>query len=89
VHGVIDVLYQNRAGDWHLLDWKTDYVTKNNLKDLEENYLRQISFYFHAASSILKISPIASLAFLNPNTRLINIVPSEIDDIAIEELKSI
>jgi ATP-dependent helicase/nuclease subunit A len=79
VHGVIDVLYQNQAGVWHLLDWKTDYVKKDNLKDLEEKYKTQISIYYHSVSNILKINPITHLVFLNPKTYVIDINPEDID----------
>jgi ATP-dependent exoDNAse (exonuclease V) beta subunit len=78
VHGVIDVLYQNPIGEWYLVDWKTDYVKKDNLKDLEEKYKNQISVYYHAISDILKIDPEVRLVFLHPKTYVIDINPEEI-----------
>jgi len=78
VHGVIDLLYQNQVEEWYLLDWKTDYMTNMNLKELEDKYQKQISIYFHAASIILKINPETRLVFLNPKTYVIDIIPEDI-----------
>jgi len=78
VHGVIDLLYQNQVGEWYLLDWKTDYMTNMNLKELEDKYQKQIAIYYHAVSNILNINPKTQLAFLNPKTYVIDIFPEDI-----------
>lgn len=78
VHGVIDLLYQNQDGDWYLLYWKTDYIIKQNLKDLQTIYRKQLSLYYHTVKNILNINSKPQLAFLNPNIYLIKIVPEEI-----------
>jgi ATP-dependent exoDNAse (exonuclease V) beta subunit len=75
----LTLLYQNQAGDWHLVDWKTDYVKNNDLASLNEKYKMQISVYFHAVSNILKRNPKTQLIFLNPKTYVIDIEPKEMD----------
>ena len=79
VHGVIDLLYQSQEGEWHLIDWKTDYFKQEKRKDFEDKYQRQVSIYYHAVSNILNISPDVKLVFLNPNTYVLDIEPEDID----------
>ena len=53
VQGIIDLLFQNSAGDWILLDYKTD---KNNSDEhFQSEYREQIKFYVRAVETILKL----------------------------------
>jgi ATP-dependent helicase/nuclease subunit A len=68
LHGFIDCLYQDDAGRWHLLDYKTNRVAAGQVKTAAAAYELQMLVYGIAAEQILGEPP-ASLAlhFLYPN----------------------
>lgn len=44
--GVIDVLLQNRSGEWEIWDWKTNRVeNQNEVDELSKKYCRQLQIY--------------------------------------------
>jgi ATP-dependent exoDNAse (exonuclease V) beta subunit len=51
------LLYQDAAGGWHILDFKTNVVTRENLADVAANYEMQMLVYAMAAENILKCPP--------------------------------
>src|SRR6185437_3323607 len=57
LHGVIDCLYQDPLGNWHLLDHKTNRTTKANLAKTAASYEMQMLIYGWAAERILNVAP--------------------------------
>ena len=67
LEGVMDCLYQDAAGDWQLLDYKTNQVTAETLDEVAAGYEMQMLVYALAAERILKITPkTLVLHFLRP-----------------------
>jgi len=63
--GVIDRLYQDPVGNWHILDFKTNRVTPDTLAEIAAGYEMQMLVYSLAAERILGSAPqTASLHFL-------------------------
>ena len=65
VHGTIDLAYEH-AGRWHLVDFKTDEVTRSRIKKAAAPYLGQIALYAAALQQAVGHAPAASLHFLRP-----------------------
>ena len=65
VHGTIDLAYEHE-GRWHLVDFKTDDVTRRRLKQASAPYLGQIALYAGALQEAVGHAPAASLHFLRP-----------------------
>ena len=55
--GFIDRLHQDTDGRWHILDFKTNDVTRGQLADVAAPYEMQLFVYALAAEQILKTSP--------------------------------
>ncbi len=55
--GFIDRLYQDSAGDWHVLDFKTNRVSAANLKPQAAAYEMQMLVYALATEQILGSGP--------------------------------
>ena len=55
LHGVLDLLYRDRAGQWRLLDWKTERVRPGqSLEDAAAGEtVRQLAVYRQAVEQIL------------------------------------
>ncbi|MFN2195459.1 MAG: 3'-5' exonuclease, partial [Anaerolineales bacterium] len=70
LHGVIDLLFQDQEGEWHLLDWKTEWTPLSKLEANAQDHLLQMAVYANAAQSSLKILPKVALCFLSPNVAL-------------------
>ena len=67
LHGYIDCLYQDTAGNWRLLDYKSNQVAKSEVPKLAENYAMQMFVYSLACEEILGVAPVEStLHFLRP-----------------------
>jgi len=67
LQGFIDCLYQDAAGAWHIIDYKTNRVTADSLKKTAANYEMQMLVYALAAETILKQPPTElTLCFLRP-----------------------
>lgn len=65
LQGVIDVLYQDGSGQWHVLDYKTNHVTVAGVAQAAAAYELQMFVYFEAVTRILGGEPASvSLAFL-------------------------
>jgi len=65
VHGVIDVLFQDTRGHWHILDYKTAVGDQNKLE--KSGYQVQIVLYAHAVQEILKVSPHSGILYFLKN----------------------
>ncbi len=57
IQGFIDCLYQDRSGDWRLLDYKTNRVSPETLASTVESYVMQMLVYGLAVERILKRPP--------------------------------
>ena len=58
IQGFIDCLYQDNAGDWHLVDYKTNRISPETLAGTIESYEMQMLVYALAAERILKRPPV-------------------------------
>lgn len=68
LHGLIDCLYQDTAGDWHLLDYKSNQVTAEGVSQLADSYAIQMYVYHLACERALGVAPVEStLHFLRPD----------------------
>ena len=65
VHGTIDLAYEHE-GRWHLVDFKTDDVTRGRLKRAAAPYLGQVALYAAALQQAVGHAPAATLYFLRP-----------------------
>jgi ATP-dependent helicase/nuclease subunit A len=67
LQGFIDCLYRDVAGGWHIVDYKTNRVTADNLAQIAAEYEMQMLLYALAAEKILKSPPVElTLCFLRP-----------------------
>jgi len=67
LQGFIDCLYADAAGQWHLLDYKTNHVTADTLAQVAAGYEMQMLLYALAAEQILGSAPAELvLCFLRP-----------------------
>ena len=53
LQGYLDCLYQDQSGDWHVLDYKTNQLTKDGLPHLVSTYEMQMLAYGLAAEQAL------------------------------------
>ncbi|QEG35181.1 UvrD-helicase domain-containing protein [Bythopirellula goksoeyrii] len=67
LEGIIDCLYQDESGNWHLLDYKTNQVTAAEVPAAAGNYAMQMFVYGLACERALGVRPVESvLYFLRP-----------------------
>ena len=66
LHGAIDLLYQDSEGNWHLIDWKTEWAQDKPDFLPDDEDLLQIALYTYAASEMLGITPISVICYLYP-----------------------
>ena len=52
--GIVDLFFENENGEITLLDYKTDYVTEENLEQITEKYRIQLNLYKNAIERISK-----------------------------------
>jgi ATP-dependent exoDNAse (exonuclease V) beta subunit len=67
LHGFIDCLYQDGDGQWHLLDFKTNRIAPNRVRQTAARYEMQMLVYLLACEQALG-QPLAesTLVFLHP-----------------------
>lgn len=65
IEGVIDVLFRDKAGVWHVLDYKT--ATGDAAKSKASGYELQIGMYAFAAHKILGITPATGIVYFLKN----------------------
>jgi len=67
LHGVIDLLYQDQNGTWHLLDWKTEWSPKAKIEENAQEHLMQMAAYANAVHQSIGVQPDVALCFMVPN----------------------
>jgi ATP-dependent exoDNAse (exonuclease V) beta subunit len=80
LHGVIDLLYQDGVGRWHLVDWKTEWVQQTELENAARDHFSQLAVYARAAERLVGARPVATLCFLAANAATYPIRAEELDD---------
>jgi len=81
LHGVIDLLYQDQNGAWHLLDWKTEWSPKAKIEENAQEHLMQMAAYSQAVQSELGFAPEVSLCYLYPKIILFPLSQSALDNV--------
>jgi len=66
LHGVIDLLYEDQYGNWHLVDWKTEWTPKEKIEENSNFHLQQISIYAYVSRKQIGLIPSAGICFLSP-----------------------
>lgn len=80
LHGVIDLLFQDRSGTWRLVDWKTEPVGREQtLADAAQPYLLQMAVYARAVEQILSIRPRIEICFLAKRAEVYGCTPVELE----------
>ena len=80
-HRRVDLLYQNAAGQWHIVDWKTERVTAATLPDIKQRYLGSLATYAQAIDKLLGQYPEVSLCFLSPEIRVVRVSRQELEEV--------
>ena len=72
LHGYIDCLYQDAAGGWHLLDYKSNQVSVNGVPNAAKAYQLQMYVYWLACQQALGVKPVEGVIhFLQPQTEFV------------------
>jgi ATP-dependent helicase/nuclease subunit A len=67
LQGFIDCLYRNAAGEWRIIDYKTNHVTAETLSQVAAPYEMQMLVYALAVEIVIKQPPAElALHFLRP-----------------------
>lgn len=67
LHGIVDLAYRDAAGEWHIVDWKTNAIhDPRRLATLTRQYTPQIQLYAAALRSIYGRIGGGHLVFLGP-----------------------
>lgn len=67
LRGYIDALYQDAAGAWHVVDYKTNRLTAAGVPKAAERYALQMAVYAHAVETAIGQPPASlTLAFIDP-----------------------
>lgn len=73
LHGFIDCLYQDGAGQWHVLDYKTNQGTTDDVPQLAEKYAMQMYVYGLACERAFGMPPAeCALYFLRPQAEFVS-----------------
>jgi ATP-dependent helicase/nuclease subunit A len=68
LQGFIDCIYQDAAGGWHLIDYKTNQVSADDVDTAAKQYEMQLGVYALAIEQILGQSPVECVIhFLRPS----------------------
>jgi ATP-dependent helicase/nuclease subunit A len=68
LQGYIDCLYQDAEGNWHLLDYKTNRISAENVAAAAAQYEMQLGVYALAVEEILGKPPVELIVhFLEPS----------------------
>lgn len=70
VHGVIDLLYEDQEGGWHLVDWKTEWCPREAMAERMEEHRLQMETYARAVEGLLGVVVSAEVCFLWPGVEL-------------------
>ncbi len=86
LYGVIDLLYRDGQGQWHVLDWKSEWLASKQRAEQIAGHLPQMAVYAEAVRRIVGVEPVVSLCFLRPQIELHTFTPGELSA-ALEELQ--
>jgi ATP-dependent exoDNAse (exonuclease V) beta subunit len=75
------LLFQDRDDEWHLVEWKTDWVDEESLDDKVMEYRKQVAIYVSAVQSILGFTPEAHLCLLALNNEVYSFDQTELVDV--------
>ncbi|NPV09900.1 MAG: hypothetical protein HPY83_18305 [Anaerolineae bacterium] len=78
IRGALDLLYRDDEGRWHLVDWKTDYVTEDEVLVQAPVHRLQLAVYARAASVVTGEPPTVSVCFLRPRVRVMSFQTQEL-----------
>ena len=76
IHGTIDVLYRDRGGQWHVLDYKTRPVNWPNVEQDVPRYALQVGVYAAAVEARTGQVPETFLYYIYPG-RLVKVRPDD------------
>jgi ATP-dependent helicase/nuclease subunit A len=77
-HGVIDLLYQDRRGTWHLVDWKTEWIPRGGLDVQAQKHRFQMAVYAEAVHQAMAVEPVVSLCFLSSYAAIYTFKPEDL-----------
>jgi len=80
-YGMIDLVYQDQGQEWHILDWKTEWLRRTERQAKLENYQKQITVYAQAAHSTLGVFPNAAICTLRPDIEIIRLNWDELEEV--------
>ncbi|MBE0698177.1 MAG: PD-(D/E)XK nuclease family protein, partial [Anaerolineaceae bacterium] len=78
LHGVIDFLYQDPQGHWHLIDWKSEWVSRDQMQAHAGQHALQVAIYAEAARAALGSMPDAAICFLARGARVWRYTPEDL-----------
>ncbi|MEX2031703.1 MAG: PD-(D/E)XK nuclease family protein, partial [Dehalococcoidia bacterium] len=64
IHGSIDLVYQDAAGHWHVVDFKTDRIGDGGAAAVAARYTVQVGLYGRALEAATGVRPALGLLFL-------------------------
>jgi ATP-dependent helicase/nuclease subunit A len=64
IHGVIDILFRDAEGQWHIVDYKTSAVRPGRLRQHARRYHLQLGIYAQAVSTQLGMIPKTSVHYI-------------------------
>ena len=79
LHGVIDLIYQSANGDWHLIDWKTEWTPESEIEEVIGDFIPQLAAYKMAVKDTMSIESEATICFLYPKCFTRTITAEEIE----------
>lgn len=71
IRGFIDCLYCDEAGNWHIVDHKTNHTTADGVSEVAAGYEMQMLLYALATEQALGVRPVSlTLCFLRPRVEV-------------------
>jgi ATP-dependent exoDNAse (exonuclease V) beta subunit len=74
------LFYQDQSGDWHLLDWKTEWTPRAEIEENSQQHLYKMAAYAQAAQKSLQTQPEVVVCFLSPGVDLYQFTDEMIKD---------
>jgi ATP-dependent exoDNAse (exonuclease V) beta subunit len=68
-YGLIDLLYQDAAGEWRLVEWKVGWPDAANA----EEHRRQLQIYCQAARQALGVEPRGTICYLGREPHVVEL----------------
>jgi ATP-dependent exoDNAse (exonuclease V) beta subunit len=70
LHGILDLLYLDQGGIWHVLEWKTEWIHPEEIEAKAHDNAFQMAAYVEAIRRLMKVEPVASVCFLPGGVKL-------------------